>query len=76
MSGLPVATLINRQTHAQNSVADMTFSPAVLVSFFSQVMTLLPGDIISTGTPAAVSIQHGDIPSNATSTDLNRWKTR
>ena len=61
VSGLSVATLINRQIHAQNSVANMTFSPAVLVSFLSQVMTLLPGDIISTGTPGAVPIQHGDI---------------
>jgi 2-keto-4-pentenoate hydratase/2-oxohepta-3-ene-1,7-dioic acid hydratase in catechol pathway len=32
----------------------MVFSPAKLVSFMSKVMTLLPGDIISTGTPAGV----------------------
>ncbi len=32
-----------------------------LVSFISKVMTLLPGDIISTGTPAGVSpIKSGD----------------
>jgi 2-keto-4-pentenoate hydratase/2-oxohepta-3-ene-1,7-dioic acid hydratase in catechol pathway len=61
VSRLSVATVINGQVHAVNSVANMTFSPAVLVSFLSQVMTLLPGDIISTGTPGAVTIQHGDV---------------
>jgi 2-keto-4-pentenoate hydratase/2-oxohepta-3-ene-1,7-dioic acid hydratase in catechol pathway len=58
---LSVATVINGQVHAVNSVANMTFPPAALVSFLSQVMTLLPGDIISTGTPGAVTIQHGDV---------------
>lgn len=61
VSGLSVATVINGHVHAANSVANMTFSPAVLVSFLSRVMTLLPGDIISTGTPGAVTIQHGDV---------------
>jgi 2-keto-4-pentenoate hydratase/2-oxohepta-3-ene-1,7-dioic acid hydratase in catechol pathway len=39
----------------------MTFSPWWLVSFHSRVMTLLPGDVISTGTPGAVVIQEGDV---------------
>ena len=58
---LSVATVINGRVHAVNRVANMTFSPAVLVSFLSQVMTLLPGDIISTGTPGAVPIRHQDV---------------
>ena len=58
---LSVATIINGEVHAANRVANMTFPPAVLVSFLSQVMTLLPGDIISTGTPGAVAIGHGDV---------------
>ena len=41
----------------------MTFSPEFLVSFHSKVMTLLPGDVISTGTPGAVEIQDGDVVS-------------
>ncbi len=33
----------------------------VLVAFVSQVMTLLPGDVLLTGTPAGVgALQHGD----------------
>jgi 2-keto-4-pentenoate hydratase/2-oxohepta-3-ene-1,7-dioic acid hydratase in catechol pathway len=39
----------------------MTFSPWWLVSFHSRVMTLLPGDVLSTGTPGAVVIQEGDV---------------
>lgn len=60
VSALEVATVLNGRVHAQNVVANMTFSPAFLVSFLSQVMTLLPGDIISTGTPGAVAIADGD----------------
>src|SRR3954469_21740275 len=33
---------------------DMVFDPATLVSYVSHVMTLLPGDIVLTGTPAGV----------------------
>ena len=57
---LMVATIINDRVHAENTVANMTFPPPALVAFHSQVMTLLPGDIISTGTPGAVPIAHGD----------------
>jgi 2-keto-4-pentenoate hydratase/2-oxohepta-3-ene-1,7-dioic acid hydratase in catechol pathway len=38
----------------------MTFRPWWLVAFHSRVMTLLPGDVISTGTPGAVHIRSGD----------------
>lgn len=57
---LNVATVINGRTHAENTIDHMTFTPDVLVAYHSQVMTLLPGDIISTGTPGAVPIRHGD----------------
>lgn len=57
---LEVATLINGKLHRKNGVSNMTFSPWFLVSFHSRVMTLLPGDIISTGTPGAVVIRGGD----------------
>ncbi|MCS7226911.1 MAG: fumarylacetoacetate hydrolase family protein [Gloeomargarita sp. SKYB31] len=40
---------------------DMVFPPPFLVSFVSQVMTLLPGDVILTGTPAGIGpMQPGD----------------
>jgi 2-keto-4-pentenoate hydratase/2-oxohepta-3-ene-1,7-dioic acid hydratase in catechol pathway len=57
---LTVATIHNGSVHAKNAVANMTFPPDRLVSFHSSVMTLLPGDIISTGTPGAAVIGHGD----------------
>ncbi|MDK2877414.1 MAG: hypothetical protein PWR06_130 [Thermoanaerobacteraceae bacterium] len=58
---LKVATVINGKIHAQNFVSNMTFPPDFLVSFHSKVMTMLPGDIISTGTPRAVHINEGDV---------------
>lgn len=57
---LNVATIINDKTHATNVVSNMTFPPDHLVSFHSQVMTMHPGDVISTGTPGAVPIAHND----------------
>jgi len=60
VNGLQVSTMINGNVYAENTVARMTFTPDVLVSYHSRVMTLLPGDIISTGTPGAVPIRHKD----------------
>ena len=57
---LNVATIYNGEVHAENSVSNMTFPPDFLVSFHSKVMKMYPGDIISTGTPRAVHIKHGD----------------
>ena len=57
---LNVATVHNGEVHAENGVANMTFPPDALVSFHSAVMKMYPGDIISTGTPRAVHIKHGD----------------
>jgi len=57
---LKVTTVINGRTHAENTIDHMTFTPDELVAYHSRVMTLLPGDIISTGTPGAVHIRHGD----------------
>lgn len=58
---LNVSTVINGEIHRKNVVANMTFRPWHLVSFHSKVMKLLPGDIISTGTPGAVVIRDGDV---------------
>jgi len=41
-------------------VANMTFPPDHLVSYHSQLMTMLPGDIISSGTPGAAHLADGD----------------
>jgi len=41
---------------------DMHFSIPELVSFLSGIMTLEPGDLIATGTPAGTApLQHGDV---------------
>lgn len=58
---LNVSTVINGSVHRKNAVSNMTFQPQFLISFHSKVMTLLPGDIISTGTPGAVVIRQGDV---------------
>jgi 2-keto-4-pentenoate hydratase/2-oxohepta-3-ene-1,7-dioic acid hydratase in catechol pathway len=57
---LTVSTVLNGQVMAGDRVAHMTFPPDFLVAFHSEVMTLLPGDILSTGTPGAAVIQDGD----------------
>jgi 2-keto-4-pentenoate hydratase/2-oxohepta-3-ene-1,7-dioic acid hydratase in catechol pathway len=61
VDALEVSTVLNGEVRRANTVSKMTFSPYWLVSFHSRVMTLLPGDIISTGTPGAVVIRDGDV---------------
>lgn len=47
---------VNGDTRQQSTTANMIFGVATLVSYVSQFMTLLPGDVISTGTPAGVAL--------------------
>lgn len=58
---LTVATVLNGEVHAKNVISNMTFPPAALVSFQTKVATMLPGDVILTGTPRAVQIHNGDV---------------
>ncbi len=55
-----ISTAINGKVCAENIVSNMIFPPSRLVSLYSKVFSLLPGDIISTGTPGAAVIRHGD----------------
>lgn len=55
-----VRTLVNDEVIAENRTRNMLFSPRELVAFHSRVMTLEPGDVISTGTPGAGVISPGD----------------
>jgi len=58
---LSLRAVVNGQLRQQGNTADMIFPPARLISFISSVMTLLPGDVILTGTPAGIGpLQHGD----------------
>ncbi len=47
---------VNDKTMQDNNTDDMIFEIPFLVSYISQFMTLLPGDVISTGTPAGVGL--------------------
>jgi 2-keto-4-pentenoate hydratase/2-oxohepta-3-ene-1,7-dioic acid hydratase in catechol pathway len=52
---------VNGDVRQNARTSQLTFGPATLVEFITQVMTLLPGDVILTGTPAGVSpVQPGD----------------
>ena len=47
---------VNGRRFQNGSTATMVYKPAFLVSYVSQFMTLMPGDIISTGTPPGVGM--------------------
>jgi 2-keto-4-pentenoate hydratase/2-oxohepta-3-ene-1,7-dioic acid hydratase in catechol pathway len=47
---------VNGELRQNSSTANMIFDVASLVAYISEFMTLLPGDVISTGTPAGVGL--------------------
>jgi 2-keto-4-pentenoate hydratase/2-oxohepta-3-ene-1,7-dioic acid hydratase in catechol pathway len=51
---LRVQSRLNGRTTQDASTSDMVHRPAALVAFISNVMTLMPGDLVSTGTPSGV----------------------
>ena len=60
-SGLSISCTVNGEIRQQGSTADMIFGVAELFSFITRVMTLLPGDVILTGTPAGTTpVRPGD----------------
>ena len=59
---LNVTTKVNGEVKQQGNTSDLIFDVAKLISFISHVMTLEPGDIISTGTPSGIGpLAHGDL---------------
>lgn len=61
LSGLSIACRINGEIRQKGSTSDMIFGVAELVEFVTRVMTLLPGDVILTGTPSGVGpVEPGD----------------
>lgn len=59
---LAVSARVNGELRQEGRTSDMVVDVAHLVSFISEVFTLLPGDVILTGTPAGVGpIRHGDV---------------
>jgi 2,4-didehydro-3-deoxy-L-rhamnonate hydrolase len=47
---------VNGQEKQRSTTADLIFSVPQIISYLSQFMTLLPGDVISTGTPSGVGL--------------------
>jgi 2,4-diketo-3-deoxy-L-fuconate hydrolase len=47
---------VNGELLQESNTSDLVFGVPALVSYLSQFMTLLPGDVISTGTPAGVGL--------------------
>jgi len=60
-TNLAVETRLNGEVKQKGNTADMAFPVAFLIRYISEIMTLYPGDLIATGTPAGVSrMKHGD----------------
>ena len=53
---LEVTTRVNGELRQSARVSDLIFDVPTLIETLSAVMTLLPGDIIATGTPAGVGL--------------------
>ena len=61
-SNAAIRTRVNGAERQSAKISDMVFSPAFLVAYISRMMTLLPGDLILTGTPAGVGpLSPGDV---------------
>lgn len=53
-SDLKIEGLVNGETRQSSSTRELIFPVPVLIEFVTRVMTLLPGDVILTGTPSGV----------------------
>jgi 2-keto-4-pentenoate hydratase/2-oxohepta-3-ene-1,7-dioic acid hydratase in catechol pathway len=61
-SDLKIETRLNNEVKQSSRTSDLIFGIPRLVSFISGIMTLLPGDVIATGTPSGVGqIKNGDV---------------
>jgi ureidoglycolate lyase len=56
---LAIRCEVNGQMMQDGSTANMVFGCATIISYLSQFMTLMPGDLIATGTPAGVGMGRG-----------------
>ncbi len=60
-SGITVEGIVNGVTRQSSSTRELIFPIPMLVALISSIMTLLPGDVISTGTPSGVgALESGD----------------
>jgi 2-keto-4-pentenoate hydratase/2-oxohepta-3-ene-1,7-dioic acid hydratase in catechol pathway len=51
---LEISSYLNGERRQHSNTKNLIFNPHQLVSFISHIMTLLPGDVIATGTPSGV----------------------
>jgi len=59
--GLDVTCRVNGEVRQRGNTRDLVFAVPFLVSFVSRIMTLEPGDVIATGTPAGIApVAEGD----------------
>ena len=62
VSNLRLTTRVNGEIRQDGSTSQMIFTCAFLVEFITAIMTLMPGDVILTGTPAGVGpLNAGDV---------------
>jgi 2-keto-4-pentenoate hydratase/2-oxohepta-3-ene-1,7-dioic acid hydratase in catechol pathway len=62
LNDLTVVCRVNGEERQRGKSSEMAFSIPMLLSYISKIMTLEPGDLIATGTPAGVSPLHpGDV---------------
>jgi acylpyruvate hydrolase len=59
LGALGLRTRVNGEQLQQGTTANLIFAPAEVLAWLSRTMTLLPGDIIATGTPAGVGVAQG-----------------
>jgi len=61
-SELKIELLLNGSVMQSSITSNLIFNPFTLVAFVSNIMTLLPGDIIATGTPSGIGpVKKGDM---------------
>jgi len=61
ISDIRVTCRVNGEMRQMASTREMVFTVQQLIAYISSVMTLMPGDVILSGTPAGISaLQHGD----------------
>ena len=58
---LEVQSVLNGEVYARNVVANMNHTPPRLVSLHSRIQGWYPGDVLSTGTPRAFTVNDGDV---------------
>lgn len=62
VTDIQVKTIVNGEVKQDGRTSQMVFPVNFLIRYISYQMTLLPGDVIATGTPSGVSrLEHGDV---------------